>query len=369
MKIINVVGARPNFMKIAPLIEEMRKYQSIEAVLVHTGQHYDSVMSKLFFQDLGIPEPDINLEVRSASHAVQTALIMQRFESVLLKEKPNLVVVVGDVNSTIACALTSVKLGIPVAHVEAGLRSFDRTMPEEINRVLTDTISDILFTTEKSANENLLREDVSKEKVHFVGNVMIDTLLKHKEKADKSNILLRIGVQEKSYGLVTLHRPGNVDCRDILEGILCALKEISQNVPIILPCHPRTLERIETFNLSHYVIKNNGKVSEGVNLCDPLGYLDFLKLMAEARIILTDSGGIQEETTILGIPCITLRENTERPVTVTDGTNVVVGIDRNKIVEKAQEVLSCDTLESRIPELWDGIASKRIVKLIIDYFS
>jgi UDP-N-acetylglucosamine 2-epimerase (non-hydrolysing) len=369
MKIINVVGARPNFMKIAPLMKEMRKCQSMEVVLVHTGQHYDGVMSKLFFQDLGIPKPDINLEVGSASHAIQTALIMQRFEDVLLKEKPSLVIVVGDVNSTIACALTSVKLNIPVAHVEAGLRSFDRTMPEEINRVLTDAISDILFTTEKSASENLLREGIAKEKVHFVGNVMIDTLLKHKEKANRSDILSRIGVKERSYGLVTLHRPSNVDSRNTLKGILCALKEVSQNIPLILPCHPRTIERIKSFNLSHYIIENNAKASVGVNLYAPLRYLEFLKLMAMARVVLTDSGGIQEETTVLGVPCITLRENTERPVTVTEGTNIVVGTGRNKIVKKTLEILNKHTLEGQTPEFWDGKASKRIVKLIIDYFS
>ncbi len=352
-------------MKIAPLIEEMTKYPDLEPVLVHTGQHYDDVMSKFFFKDLGIPKPDVNLEVGSASHAVQTAMIMQRFEPVLLQGRPDLVIVVGDVNSTIACALTSVKLGIPVAHVEAGLRSFDRTMPEEINRVLTDAISDYLFTTEKSATENLLREGIAKEKIYFVGNVMIDTLMRHRRKADRSEILAKMGATEGSYGLVTLHRPSNVDCRDTLENILYALEKIGQRLPLIFPCHPRTREKIEAFRLLSYVnAKDKSKISLGIHFCDPLGYLDFLKLMAEARVVLTDSGGIQEETTILGIPCVTLRENTERPVTITEGTNTVVGRDKDKIVENALKVLNGHSVKGNIPELWDGKAAERIVKIL-----
>ncbi len=370
MKVIHVVGARPNFMKIAPIMDRMEKCSNIRQILVHTGQHYDEQMSKLFFADLKIPEPDINLEVGSASHAVQTAAIMQTFEKILLEENPDLVVVVGDVNSTIACALTSVKLGVPVAHVEAGLRSFDRTMPEEINRILTDSISEFLFTTERKANENLLIEGIPKSKIHFVGNVMIDTLTKHREKAGKSDILSRIGIREKAYGLVTLHRPSNVDQKDVFENILMALAEISRDLPLIFPCHPRTWDRIKMFDLSGYVKRNRqGDLSSGINLIDPLGYLEFLKLMDEARIVLTDSGGIQEETTILGVPCFTLRENTERPVTVTDGTNVVVGMRSGTIIEKTKEVLSGGSMNGHIPELWDGEASARIVKILQNQFS
>ena len=368
MKIVNVVGARPNFMKIAPLTAEMSRLPEIRAVLVHTGQHYDEAMSRLFFQDLEIPAPDINLEVGSASHAVQTALIMQRFEQVLLEAKPELALVVGDVNSTLACALTAVKLGIPVAHVEAGLRSFDRSMPEEINRLLTDAISEYLFTTETSANENLLREGIPPEKIHFAGNVMIDTLLKHRDKAARSQILTQLQVREQSYGLVTLHRPSNVDCLQTLEGIMGALAELAQHVPIIFPCHPRTREKIEAFHLAHYCTSHrHGGPVRGIYLCEPLGYLDFLKLLAGAKIVLTDSGGIQEETTILGIPCLSLRENTERPVTVTAGTNILVGVKRDNIVAKALEILHQPFISYRVPELWDGHAAKRIVQILLKY--
>jgi len=369
MKIVNVVGARPNFMKIAPLLEEMSRHSELRALLVHTGQHYDAAMSTLFFQELAIPAPDLNLEVGSASHAVQTALIMQRFEKVLLEEKPDLVLVVGDVNSTIACALTSVKLGIPVAHVEAGLRSFDRSMPEEINRLLTDAIAEYLFTTEKTANENLLREGIPAEKIHFVGNVMIDTLLKHRDKAARSQILTQLRVQEQTYGLVTLHRPSNVDCPPTLEAILSALSALAQRLPILFPCHPRTREKIGAFHLMHYFTQpTNGTLSRGMYLYEPLGYLDFLKLMAEAKLVLTDSGGIQEETTILGVPCLSLRENTERPVTVTGGTNTLVGVAREQIIAKALEILSQPRMPYPVPELWDGHAAKRIVQILLENF-
>ena len=367
--IVNVVGARPNFMKMAPLLAEMARHPEIRAVLVHTGQHYDEAMSTLFFQDLEMPAPDINLEVGSASHAVQTALIMQRFETVLLEEKPALVLVVGDVNSTLACALTSVKLGIPVAHVEAGLRSFDRSMPEEINRLLTDAISAYLFTTEKSANENLLREGIPPEKIHFVGNVMIDTLRKHRDQAGRSQILTQLRVREQSYGLVTLHRPSNVDCPHTLETILGALHALAQRLPILFPCHPRTREKIGALHLTHYFTHpTDGALSRGIYLYEPLGYLDFLKLMAEAKLVLTDSGGIQEETTILGVPCLSLREHTERPVTVTGGTNTLVGAAREQIIAKAVEILSQPRLPYRVPELWDGHASKRIVQILLRNF-
>jgi len=368
LKVMCVAGARPNFMKIAPLMEELERQQGIRPVLVHTGQHYDKAMSKLFFEELGIPAPHFNLEVGSASHAVQTARIMERFEDVLVKENPNLVIVVGDVNSTFGCALTAVKLKIAVAHVEAGLRSFDRTMPEEINRVLTDAISDFLFTTERCAETNLLREGIPQDKIYFVGNVMVDTLLKHKAKADVSNISLRLGIDKKSYGLVTLHRPSNVECKDTLKSIFYALRELSSKVLIIFPCHPRTQEKIREYNLEYLVNSDERKVKEGwINLIAPLGYLDFLKLMTEAKVVLTDSGGIQEETTILGIPCITMRNNTERPVTVSEGTNTIVGTEKNKIVEKASEVLNGYLPTGRCPELWDGRASERIVRVLMEF--
>ena len=365
MKILNVVGARPNFMKIAPLMEEMGNCSDLSPVLVHTGQHYDEVMSHLFFVALGIPKPDINLEVGSGTHAKQTAAIMERFESVVLSEKPDLVLVVGDVNSTIACALTSVKLGVPVAHVEAGLRSFDRTMPEEVNRVLTDAISDYLFTTEASAKQNLLQEGVAEGKIHFVGNVMIDTLLKHKQKADASDILGKMELKEKGYGLVTLHRPSNVDCPDLLDGILTALYRIAEEIPLLFPCHPRTIEKVTRFS-QRWKARHSSqtKHSGRLKVIDPVGYIDFLKLMSEAKVVLTDSGGIQEETTILGVPCLTLRENTERPVTVSEGTNVIVGTNPERIVEETMKVLTGCAVKGKIPEYWDGKAAARIVQVL-----
>ncbi|KPK02990.1 MAG: UDP-N-acetylglucosamine 2-epimerase [Nitrospira bacterium SG8_35_4] len=363
MKIINVVGARPNFMKIAPIIEEMRK-NDIEQILVHTGQHYDSQMSKLFFDDLKLPKPDIDLEVGSGSHAQQTAEIMKKFETVLLEYGPDYILVVGDVNSTIACALTASKLGIRIIHVEAGLRSFDRSMPEEINRILTDALSDYLFITEKGAHENLLREGISDKKIFFVGNVMIDTLLKHRERADRSEILSRMGIKDTKYILVTLHRPSNVDNHETLERLLSSFNEISHTYPLVFPCHPRTRSRIEEFKLERYIKSSENPVSVGINLCDPVGYLDFVKLMTKASLVLTDSGGIQEETTILGVPCITLRENTERPVTVADGTNQIVGTDKRKIIEHSSRVLNGNYSTGRIPDLWDGRAAQRIVKVL-----
>jgi len=368
MKIINVVGARPNFMKMAPIISEMSKTASIKQILVHTGQHYDRKMSKLFFEELGLPKPDINLEVGSGSHAAQTGEIMKRFEPVLLEHKPDFLLVVGDVNSTIACSLTASKLGIKIIHVEAGLRSFDRTMPEEINRILTDALSDLLFTTEKSAKDNLMKEGIPEEKIFFVGNVMIDTLLIHKEKANQSNILIEMGYREKSYCLVTLHRPSNVDKRETLERLISAFKELSKTLPIIFPCHPRTRERIEKFNLLAGAVGGIDKETKGcIHLCDPIGYLDFIKLVANARLVMTDSGGIQEETTILGVPCLTLRENTERPVTVTEGTNAIVGTDKKKIVEIGYQMLKGNYVKGRIPELWDGKASERIVEVLLEH--
>jgi len=366
-KILLVAGARPNFMKIAPLLEEMNRSSSLHPLLVHTGQHYDQKMSKLFFDDLEIPKPDINLEVGSGSHAVQTAAIIQRFEPVLLQETPDVVAVVGDVNSSIACALTSVKLGIPVAHVEAGLRSFDRTMPEEVNRVLTDAISDILFTTEASANENLVREGIATEKIHFVGNVMIDTLVKHKEKANQSDILFKLGLTERRYGILTLHRPSNVEDPTILGEILDACSEIAKEVPLIFPCHPRTFSKLRDFRFFYFFSRTDqSKALHGIHLHSPFGYFEFLKLMHDARVVLTDSGGIQEETTILGVPCITLRENTERPVTVSEGTNVIAGTKKESIVEKTVAVLNKPCVTTHFPEFWDGRAAERIVRIFLD---
>jgi UDP-N-acetylglucosamine 2-epimerase (non-hydrolysing) len=361
MKILNVAGARPNFMKIAPLMKEMRKHPEIHLILVHTGQHYDEKMSKLFFEDLQISKPDIDLEVGSASHAVQTAKIMMAFEQVLLNEQPDLVVVVGDVNSTIGCALPAVKLHIPVAHVEAGLRSFDRTMPEEINRVLTDAISDYLFVTEPSGIENLLNEGIAEEKIYFVGNVMIDTLLTHKAKAEQSSILQRLNLSPQKYALLTLHRPSNVDVRETFLRILDALEDIQIHLPIIFPVHPRTRERIDKFRL---IVRVNSM--KNLRLTEPLGYLDFLKLMAESKFTLTDSGGIQEETTILKVPCITLRENTERPITVQQGTNVVVGTKTARIIEEAHNILNGKVISSKMPDLWDGKAAERIVNIFME---
>jgi len=367
-KIINVVGARPNFMKIAPIVAEMNSHRdTIAHLLVHTGQHYDKAMSKSFFDDLEIPRPDIDLEVGSGSHAVQTALVMTKFEEVLLKERPDLILVVGDVNSTLACSVTAAKLCIPVVHVEAGLRSFDRQMPEEINRIVTDALSDYLFTTERGAAENLKREGVAAEKIFFVGNVMIDTLMKHRAKAAHSTIDERVGINGAPYALLTLHRPSNVDNRDTLMDIVSALKAISRDIPIIFPAHPRTRKQIELFGLASEFHELSASLPKsGIHIMGPVGYLDFLNLMEHSSLLLTDSGGIQEETTILGVPCITMRENTERPVTITDGTNVLVGTDREVIIREALNCLNGKGKKGRIPELWDGRASERIVKVLME---
>ncbi|MFQ5329038.1 MAG: non-hydrolyzing UDP-N-acetylglucosamine 2-epimerase [Thermodesulfobacteriota bacterium] len=367
-KVINIVGARPNFMKIAPIVAEMNRHgDAIEHLLVHTGQHYDKAMSKSFFDDLEIPRPDIDLEVGSGSHAEQTALVMTKFEKVLLSEKPDLILVVGDVNSTLACSVTAAKLCIPVVHVEAGLRSFDRQMPEEINRIVTDALSDYLFTTERGAGANLQREGVPAEKIFFVGNVMIDTLMKHRAKAAESTIDAKLGTNGAPYALLTLHRPSNVDSRDTLVDIVSALKTISHDIPIIFPAHPRTRKQIDLFGLgSEFSDLNAPLPKSGIHLMGPVGYLDFLHLMENASLLLTDSGGIQEETTILGVPCITMRENTERPVTVTEGTNVLVGMEREVIVREALNCLNGKGKKGRVPELWDGRASERIVKILME---
>lgn len=359
-KVILVVGTRPNFMKVAPIIRVMRKYpKHFNLILVHTGQHYDYEMSRIFFENLNLPKPDIYLGVGSASQAVQTAKIMIEFEKVLLREKPNLIIVVGDVNSTLACALTAAKLNIQVGHVEAGLRSFDRSMPEEINRLLTDAISDYLFITEESARINLLKEGKPEEKIYFVGNVMIDTLLNNLEKADRSQILSTLSLKPKDYALLTLHRPSNVDSKESFEGILNALEEIQKSIPIVYPIHPRARRRIREFGLEKRMIG----ISH-LKVIKPLGYLDFLKLMKESKLVMTDSGGMQEEITVLGIPCLTLRRNTERPITVNIGTNVVVGNDPKRIIEEVNKILKGNTKKGRIPDLWDGKAAQKIVRIL-----
>lgn len=369
MKIINVVGARPNFIKIAPLITEMKKRKRIEQLLVHTGQHYDFKMSQVFFQDLEIPAPDIFLNVGSGSHAEQTAKTMVEFEKVLLKEKPELVLVVGDVNSTIACSLTAAKLDIRIAHVEAGLRSFDRSMPEEINRILTDSISDYLFTTEKSGMINLLREGVKRGKIYFVGNVMIDSLLKNIKKAKLSNVIKRLKLTEQEYALVTLHRPANVDNKKGLVKIFEALEQIQKQIRIIYPAHPRTQKNICDYNLVKnfpFLQKQTGSINSGnFTVTDPLGYLDFVMLMSNAKFILTDSGGIQEESTVLNTPCLTMRNNTERPVTIEIGTNKLIGTDKKRIINESLKIIHGKKKNGRIPPLWDGNAAQRIVDILL----
>ena len=359
MKILNVVGARPNLMKIAPLMDAFAARREISPLLVHTGQHYDENMSDLFFRQLGIPEPDLNLGVGSGSHAVQTAEIMKAFEPVVLEHAPDAVLVVGDVNSTIACGTVAVKLGIPLVHVEAGLRSFDRSMPEEINRIITDAISDVLFCTEKSGVENLLAEGVAKEKIHLVGNVMIDTLMRHREKADASRVLENLELEEGRYAVLTLHRPANVDRRELLGPLVDAFEVIQRDLPLVFPAHPRTRARLQEFGLAERIAG-----LPDFRVLDPVGYLDFLKLMTSAKLVLTDSGGIQEEATILAVPCLTLRENTERPVTIEMGGNQLVGRDPERILKAYRKVASGDVPRPQVPPLWDGKAAGRIVEIL-----
>ena len=358
-KILCVVGARPNFMKMAPIMQALARHPNLQGVLVHTGQHYDASMSKAFFDDLHLPKPDINLEVGSGTHAAQTAAVMAKFEPVLLEQRPDLVLVVGDVNSTLACSVTAAKLLVPVAHVEAGLRSFDRTMPEEINRLVTDAVSDLLFTTAEEANRNLEREGVPAEKIHFVGNVMIDTLTQHVELAKRSDVKARLGLGAGPYALVTLHRPSNVDEPRALQELLTAFAAIEQTVPIVFPIHPRTRKRIQEFGFD-----NRLAAMPHLKLTDPLGYLDFLHLMMGARLVLTDSGGIQEETTFLQVPCLTLRENTERPVTITHGTNRLVPLTAPAIAAAARTALTETPDGAKIPPLWDGKAAERIADIL-----
>lgn len=360
IKIICVCGARPNFMKIAPIMRAFDESGKFDTLLVHTGQHYDKKMSELFFDELQIPKPNINLEVGSGSHAVQTAEIMKRFEPVVLDFKPDYVLVVGDVNSTIACGMVAVKLGVKLIHVEAGLRSFDRTMPEEINRVLTDSISDLLFITEQSGIDNLKKEGINSDKVHFVGNVMIDTLMANRQKAQNSDILERLDLSKKGYAAITLHRPSNVDDMNKFGEIVTALEEIAKDLKLVFPIHPRTRNNIKGSDLERRVLGMGNLI-----LLDPVGYLDFLCLMDNAALVITDSGGIQEETTILGVPCMTLRENTERPVTITEGTNRLVKLTTEDILSNYFQIRdTMDSIKGRIPKFWDGKAAERIAKKI-----
>ncbi len=359
MKLINICGARPNFMKIAPLMRAYRDFPDIQPILVHTGQHYDQKMSHLFFDELEIPKPDLNLEVGSGSHAQQTAEIMKRFEPVVLEHKPDMVLVVGDVNSTIACALVASKLDVAVAHVEAGLRSFDRNMPEEINRLLTDAISDILFVSEPSGLANLKNEGVDPARVHFVGNVMIDTLMFNREKAEKTSVLADLGLSKGGFIVVTLHRPSNVDDPRTFTPILNALEQVQADLPIVFPMHPRTRANIQKMGLGPRL-----DAMKQLKIIDPLGYLEFLKLTANAAAVLTDSGGIQEETTILKVPCLTLRHNTERPVTIEQGTNCLVGTDPGTIVEAYRKVRRNPPTDRSAPDKWDGQAAQRIAGIL-----
>ncbi len=356
-----IVGARPNFMKIAPIIEAFRQYRDMRAPLVHTGQHYDRAMRDVMFEQLGIPEPDVDLGVGSGTHAVQTAEIMKRFEPVLDERRPDAVLLVGDVNSTIACALVAAKKDIPVIHVEAGLRSYDRRMPEEINRVLTDQISTLLFTTERGAHANLEREGIDAARIHFVGNVMIDSLRANLSRAVLPEEVFPDAPLTRGYALVTMHRPSNVDDPEILRSMLTVLSRISGELPIIFPVHPRTQNRIDELGLRALI------ESPRIRLTRPLGYLEMLGAMARARVVLTDSGGIQEETTALGVPCLTLRENTERPITVEQGTNTVVGTQPAVIWREFENTLRTGGKAGRTPELWDGRAAPRIVEAIRDW--
>ena len=366
-KIIHVVGARPNFMKVAPVMdalstEAQNQGRDFEQILVHTGQHYSPEMSSLFFDELGLPEPNINLEIGSGGHGQQTGRIMEAFEQVLFEEEPDAVLVVGDVNSTIACALDAKKLGIEVIHVEAGLRSGDLSMPEEINRILTDAISDRLFITEESATDNLAKEGVDPSRIYFVGNVMIDSLLKHREAALARDTLEQFSLPKGGYGLVTMHRPSNVDDPARLAEIINAISDTANQLPVLWPIHPRTRGAAERFDLADKLDS-----IENLTLCGPLGYLDFLNCTANSRLVLTDSGGIQEETTILGVPCITARGNTERPITITQGTNQLVASTRDAIHEAVTGVLQTKANgdPTRVPKYWDGKAGARIAKQLL----
>jgi UDP-N-acetylglucosamine 2-epimerase (non-hydrolysing) len=355
MHVTCIVGARPNFMKVAPILRAAEMWPDVRTRLVHTGQHYDERMSDLFFDQLGLPHPDVHLGVGSGSHAAQTARVMLQFDQALDQSPTDLVIVVGDVNSTLACALVAVKRNIAVAHVEAGLRSGDRSMPEEINRVLTDQISDLLFTTERSAADNLRAEGIAADKIHFVGNVMIDTLYRHRERARQSDVLGRLGLMERRYAVSTLHRPSNVDTEaDALNTVL-ALEEVARRLSVVVPLHPRTRLKLEEFGLLDRLQR-----SPAMRILEPLGYFEFLALVDRSAVVFTDSGGIQEETTALGVPCLTFRDSTERPITITHGTNRLVGLDPIRVAAALDDLLTGHARQVSVPELWDGHAAERI---------
>ena len=359
MKVACVVGARPNFMKIAPIVEAMGEAPTLTPFLIHTGQHYDAAMSKVFFDDLGLPRPDLYLGVGSDSHTRQTARIMTAFEDLIEEHGPDYILVVGDVNSTLAASLVAAKMRVRLGHVESGLRSNDRDMPEEVNRLVTDVLADDLFTSCADAAPNLVREGVAADRIHFVGNVMIDSLVSHREQARGSGVLERLGLEPRGYTLVTLHRPSNVDVAETFRGILGALGELSREKPVVFPIHPRTRKRVAEFDLADEVQR-----FPELRLAEPQGYLDFLKLMDNAALVATDSGGIQEETTYLGVPCLTLRLNTERPVTITEGTNELVGVNPERILEAGRRALTGKAKRGTIPELWDGRSSRRIIEVL-----
>ena len=362
-RILNIVGARPNFMKIAPLMTAMLKSELIEPILIHTGQHYDEKMSKLFFEELEIPKPEVNLGVGSGSQAKQVAKIMEGFDDICEQYKPDAILVVGDVNSTMACSIVAAKLGIKIIHMEAGLRSYDRRMPEEINRIVTDSLADLLLTPSEDGTENLLKEGISPDKIKLVGNIMIDTLLHFLPKAEKSDVLEKLSISKNEYVAVTLHRPSTVDDADNLKSVLETLGKIQEKIKIVFPIHPRTRKNIELYGLNKLVEESSNLI-----LTEPLGYLDFQKLMSNSKFMITDSGGVQEETTALKIPCITVRENTERPVTIWEGTNEIVGFDMEKLLFYANKAISGDWKESRIPQYWDGKTAERVVDTIENYF-
>lgn len=356
MKLLHVVGARPNFMKAAPVIDALNRSNAGSQILLHTGQHYDENMSRIFFDELGLPTPDANLEVGSGSHAKQTAEIMIRIEQYLLEQHPDLVIVYGDINSTVAATLTCTKIGIPVAHVEAGLRSFDRTMPEEINRLVTDQIANYLFTPSPDGDEHLLNEGIAQEKIFLVGNVMIDTLVRLLPKAKERNVRATLQLPEQ-YGLITLHRPSNVDDPDSLVDIMTTLNQIGDDLALVFPIHPRTRKRLADMDVK----------TPNIQFLEPQGYLDFVALQSDATVVITDSGGIQEETTYMGVPCLTVRENTERPITITVGTNTLIGKDMDKLKQSVQAILTGQYKSGKNPELWDGQASNRIADIIVNH--
>ena len=362
MKLLCIAGARPNFMKIAPILRAIKKYPQIHSKLIHTGQHYDAIMSDIFFKELQIPDPDIHLGVGGGSHAQQTAELMLKFDPILEQEKPDFILVVGDVNSTMACSITASKRNIPVIHVEAGLRSFDRTMPEEINRLVTDAISDYLFTTEPAANENLIKEGKNKNQIFYAGNVMIDSLIFALPQITSSDILKRLHLNEKEFALVTLHRPANVDTENNLSEMIELLEFIGEYTKVVFPVHPRTKTKLSQYGLDQKI-----RLNKQILLIDPLGYFDFIALMRSALVAVTDSGGVQEETTFLGVPCLTMRANTERPVTIDVGTNTLVGQNRDLLKSCMDAISRGGYKKGSIPELWDGHAAERIAAKFKDF--